>query len=520
VMVARRLEGPSKESPPAARAEGYALLDTSVEPPKGAPAADQVYIPVYCPLCNTMMHGTLDQVGEQLRCPDCNTPVVVPPPAPNWAKKGPVIPRSVDDEYALREEPDRPAPKRDAAPPTLIPVVCSLCATRMHATADQVGELITCPDCGTPVVVPRPSEPLPKPSPDTTPGSEYGVGEPVARTESAAPVHTRRVRIKPGEAATPEGEEPSGIGYRKPAPPRWPFASGIVNFLWHRDAWPRLLAITLGLLFPLPLLAFAQSLFAIGDVQSMGGIGSFAAMACLASGTVLFLLWSVMASAFLLAVVEDTAEGNDAIENWPEAIFSDWMFDFFFIFNGTILSLVPGVALAQVLAFTGQPYWWSIPASVFFVFPVALLSMLEAGSPLVPVSLPIWGSLFSKWWAWTLFYLETALVLAAFLVFAAVVIHYGGTWGSVLVVPAWVAILMIYFRLLGRLAWCCAQGIAEKEERDKDEEDDDDEDKADDRRPPREKPALPAQASPQEKSEKPHPVQDPPSSILDDDWQH
>ena len=41
-----------------------------------------------------------------------------------------------------------------AAEQDYVAVLCSLCNTRMLATADQVGSRMMCPDCGTATVVP------------------------------------------------------------------------------------------------------------------------------------------------------------------------------------------------------------------------------------------------------------------------------------------------------------------------------------------------------------------------------
>ena len=57
------------------------LLSDEVDPlSSAARPAQLVYVSLSCPLCNTLMQATGDQVGQRMVCPDCQTPVVVPPP--------------------------------------------------------------------------------------------------------------------------------------------------------------------------------------------------------------------------------------------------------------------------------------------------------------------------------------------------------------------------------------------------------------------------------------------------------
>ena len=452
VVFARRPEPRAAKNRPADEEAAYAIRDDVQQPAGSSSVADQVDIRVHCPVCDTLLYGTPDQVGKHILCPDCYTPVEVPPPKARASK--PTATHSVDDEYALQVDVDQPAREAVSQEEPPIPVVCSLCRTRMHATPDQVGEMITCPDCGTPMVVPRP-ETTPKPGREGTAAGEYGGGERGGRVKSGAPVNARRVGIAPGDTGEADEADSRGIVRVRRAGPRWPFVRGILHFPCYRNTWARFLALVAGLLVVLPVLISAWTLNQIGDVQTLGAARTFLTLALFALGTILFLLWGIAATALLLAIVQDTAEGNDQIEDWPEPIFSDWAFDFLYIVDSFVVALLPGVVLYQILSATDLPRGMAVPGAVFFLFPVVLLSMLEAGSPFVPVSSLVWGSLFSRWWAWLIFYLETAALLVGSLALAAVVFHFTGSWGVILIAIAWVWGLMVYFRLLGRVAWCC-----------------------------------------------------------------
>ena len=506
VVVSRRPEAPIKERPPASQEEVYALLDEFHEPPESLPAADEVYIRVNCPLCDTLLHGTLDQVGESLLCPDCYTPVVVPPPK-EPAEEKPTVAHSVDEEYALQKEVDEPAAESRAKEQPLIPLVCKVCQTRMYASVDQVGELVTCPDCSTPVVVPRPQAPVAKPRPDGTLIGEYGVGKTVERPEYKPRPDVRLARIEPGDTRAVEEAKTSGIVRVRPVPPQWPFLSGIFGFLWNPGTWPRLVGLMLGLLLVLPPGIFALSLMITPNLGLVSAIPWFGAMVMFAAGALACMAWGFVAFPIFLAVVRDTAEGNDEIESWPEPPYIDWVGEFFQVFNSVSVSVLCGVAAYQLLYSLGMRTALVLPLGVFFLFPVALLSMLEGDSALKALSLPVVGSLFSVWWAWGLFYLETAVLVGAFLLLAVGTLLLVGPWGLLLVGTLWVPILMLYFRLLGRVAWCCTQGSDREDGK-----------KPDDRRPPPGKPPSPPPPPPQAKRQKPPlPKKRPSSSILDDD---
>jgi len=522
VLVSRRAEAPAKGGPSAVEEEGYALLDEFYRPAESSPPAE-VYIPVHCPVCNTLMHGTLEEVGKHLLCPDCYTPVEVPPPkAP--AQEKPPLAHPVDEEYAIREEPDGRAAESRPADKPLIPVVCSLCQTRMHATLEQVGELITCPDCGRPAVVPRPEAPVPKPRPEGTLIGEYGVGKPAERVEYKPRTDVRLVRIEPGDTQALDEADVTGIVHLRPTPPRWPFWTGIFSFLWHPGTWPRLAGLTAGLLVVLLPVIYGVVLMVKTPVAGLGNAAPLVgSMVIMAVGGLLCVVWAVVVSPPLLTVIQDTAEGNDAIESWPEPIFSDWLLDFFYFLNSAAVSVLLGVGVAWLLAFVTPLSPLAVPVTAFVLFPIALVSMLEAGSPLRPLSLNVWGSLFSLWWAWAAFYFETAVLVGGFVFLSGLVVRFLGPWGLLPAAVPSAALTLVYCRLLGRLAWCVAQESREEEEK-RDDEDD---------RPPPADVARPRDATsadraatagdattapPQEVAKKPPPTRKPTRSILDDDF--
>jgi hypothetical protein len=169
------------------------------------------------------------------------------------------------------------------------------------------------------------------------------------------------------------------------------------------------------------------------------------------------LMWFVFASACALAVVRDSANGADEIENWPGGAFTDWIGDPLYIFIASCVSALPGAGLDWLLAHFGLPSGVAAPAGVFLLFPVVLLSMLEAESPLGAASSAVWRTFAVAANGWAGFYLAAAtLVAVTAAVTASASILIGGLFGEFVASMALVAAWLIYFRLLGRLGWYCA----------------------------------------------------------------
>ncbi len=161
---------------------------------QSAAVRQEVTIPFHCRLCGTLLRGTLADVGRKLTCPDCGTKTVVPPQKKIDAKAVVGAAAMADlGEYGLCE------PNVGVA--SDIPVICSLCSSRLMARADQVGMTIQCPDCGTETVVAAPAHTetgavmgaLSEKGRAT--GKNYGVSGPQADT-AAALVTRAEVRLE------------------------------------------------------------------------------------------------------------------------------------------------------------------------------------------------------------------------------------------------------------------------------------------------------------------------------------
>jgi DNA-directed RNA polymerase subunit RPC12/RpoP len=145
--------------------ETYALRDHNNSIP------EYQTIRVYCKLCGTMMYASDSQIGTELTCPDCETKTVVPTrskPVP----LPPPLPSTFEGGTTFGLAGTIPPPVTGS----LIPVVCSLCGTRMYAGESEIGGYKTCPDCGRQTeikAVPK-SEQI---QPVISPNGGYGVNQ-------------------------------------------------------------------------------------------------------------------------------------------------------------------------------------------------------------------------------------------------------------------------------------------------------------------------------------------------------
>ncbi len=448
---------PSRAIRPSGPADEYPLWGVG-QPPPDVTAVYQTYIPVVCAVCRTRMLAPECEAGQTLLCPDCGTAAVVPPPAPPAGR--PKVPPAVDEgaePYALRAEAGR-IQGEAARYQSLFAVLCPLCSTRLHAAPEQVGGELICPDCGTRIPVRAPPAAVPKIDPMAGADAAYTIGTPIP-----LPPWKPIFRAVGGEDAGETGDEeqsPGRLARHTVRPPiaRGNWWRGIGGFLFQQDVWPRWLMLTGGLLVVLFLLGAAVAVGTGFDAgMGLGGVGvgllglALSAMAAFAA-----TLWLAVFAAWAVLIVVDTAAGADAVENWPDGPYQDWLPDAFYVVNALAFAIMPGLALEWLAADTRVPEGLLLAASLHAAFPIVLLSMLERGSAIWPLSKAILASLLWSWQAWVLFYFAAAALLAAAILLAGLAVWGLGGWGSVLAVPVLVGALLLYFRMIGRLGMACA----------------------------------------------------------------
>ena len=129
--------------------------------------------------------------------------------------------------------------------------------------------------------------------------------------------------------------------------------------------------------------------------------------------------------------------------------------------NAAAVAALPFYFLARFGGPINLDFWWFVPLAMFFFFPLVLLSMFDNRSALLPLASQVIAGLFRAPGAWLAFYLESALLAAAAIGIV------GLAWLLALPLAVLVAAVVLptawlmYFRLLGRLGWCCAAAVPE-----------------------------------------------------------
>lgn len=456
--------------------EEYPLWVEGSEPGAESPVVNETLVPVTCGRCGTLMHATEDQVGQKITCPDCSKRELVRPPEHKFKAGQRFQPLDMTDEYGLSEGVDQPDQASLPGGGRFVKIVCSFCGTHLPATADQAGREIVCVDCGNTMVVPEEdrksgntsvNDPI-----DQT--DEYGVGAPIELGGYRHLEGDRRLndedRARPGAEAIATGlglGEQDDLSDGNEASENWTFFSGVFNFLFYLGVWPRWAALSLVAAVILFALAFAVQLAAPSYSGWGGAIPLVAALAIVAVSVTATALWGIPASAICLIVLQETSEGNDRIENWLDPVFVDWVFDGLVMLAALLYSMAVASAVAQILMAAGLPGWTLVPVVVVLAFPFLLLSVLETGSIWNPFSGKVCRSVSAAWSTWVLFYMETIVLVTAAVVVACLAMSFAGLSGVALAAPVLVAATLLYFRLLGRLAYISSLKILDEEEKKK-----------------------------------------------------
>lgn len=394
----------------------------------------------------------VEHLGKKCRCERCgHIFLVVASPTSQTTRDAAGKP---EDEYEPWGVDDAPLPSELLTrQPKLLPVHCRLCFTLMYATEKQVGGSLACPDCGVKTVVKRPPPELPPRPEPLVEGYELGEATAPGPRPTAVPMVVRNQLAKQ-QAERHEQEENRPVEYTgtRPKLPRVPLVQGVLSMLLCEAILVRWIILSISLTIVIWLLSFA-----LLPVYSQYQVVALA-------GLVFGVLWAMSIAAIWIAVLIESSDGNDRLHNPPDMLFYDWFGNLIYVAVASAIAGVPFGVIAVPLVewLRGDLGAW-LPGGAatggwLFCFPIVLLSMLEQGSPLAILSPRIVGSLVRQPMAWLLFYAETALLVAgsAMAVFAAVKLS---PWLMLAVGPTAVALSLLYFRLLGRLAWWLAEEV-------------------------------------------------------------
>lgn len=398
------------------------------------------YVTIVCSVCHARLDERPEAAPRTIKCPDCFTELHVPavtetkPPQPRPAPEPPA------ETYALQQT-DRNerqiGARQQQLDSGLALVVCGVCGARLYPRPKQEARLVRCPDCREPVRVPSIAEAADRQKRDEYRSRKPDPVEPLPVPEPAP----RR------EISTAHWEARSAIKREEESdPPRWTFFSGVFSFPWHAEVWSRWLFLSGGL----SVLGFMIGLIVLLALGVAGYSGIVLAFFILPAIWIAVWTMSYAASCWLV-VVEDTASGNQVIHNWQQGNWREWIMSAMYV--GYVLSLAcaAGYGVGRLVELGGESRWLGILPTVWLLFPVLILSSLEAGAWWVPVTRPILRSMVEHPGGWLLYYVLSTLVGGIGAAVGLAFINHLPIYGLLALGPLWGTVLLIHARLLGRL---------------------------------------------------------------------
>lgn len=339
--------------------------------------------------------------------------------------------------------------------PTFIVTRCEGCGAKLRVRGILAGKMGECPRCHTALQIPL----LP----------DYGDKSEDAAVESRWDDEQHGYRLStplehepdigaplplPAElnAPVPEKGYLDRLGQVRQvalsSPPRLTFFSGVFEFPWYDEVWPRWIWLVIGgiSISVIPVLALGI----LNGASNYTGI----AVAFFAMPQIWLTLWTGSHAACCgVQVFEDTAAGNDHISAWPDPNWREWMLPF--IHQGYVGLMIWATAygFGRLAGLSGLEMAAGIAIAEFFLFPLCWLSVMEGNNLLMLFSPNVWRTLATRPASWVIFYLLTSLIASV----------WGGLLWSVCQVSLMLGMflngllfgtfVLVYFRLLGRLAW-------------------------------------------------------------------
>lgn len=393
----------------------------------------RIRIKVTCHTCHERLTTTAKPYARKLRCPECEGIINIPAYDPVEAEflKKLAEPRNVDPGvYGISTSDDT---KNDnISSITTVTMKCPQCLSLLSPELRDDSWMDTCPDCLEEYRVPSRSEipEKPKPVPIPDPG-QYAPGEASKPTPLNTHVyehisHIRQVAVDP--------------------PPKRVYFSNVFNYPWTSHVWPRWvwtsIAWVISWVFVTITLQFLLSSGVGPVVAAMIGLPSF-----------WIVFWTLSyTSACGMTILEGTGSGQVVIDEWPEPDWREWGVNLMYV---AFLGLVAqGISLLMepVAQFLPAPWLVSL-VQVHLIYPIILLSALESGSIMWPVSVPLYQTLWSHGRYWVSYYLLAGALSAVYVTAVVFSIMFESILCALWMGPLTAAFLFIQARLLGRLGW-------------------------------------------------------------------
>jgi DNA-directed RNA polymerase subunit RPC12/RpoP len=445
--------------------------------PKSSPASRPELVGFECRVCGTRLYGPSDKVGKKIKCPDCGAGTTIPEPPKPKAKN---MPAALEGEqYELWDVDEQPLPSEMvAAQPRYINITCRQCGSLLTATVDQVGQQVTCHDCGTRHIVPKPSLPAkkiavlaseaqtPQLDPDARPAERPFV-MPTANRLSIAEERQEAEYAAAAQKSERTGRRMALDTRGRPVLPPYPLLTGIAEFPFTSGVPTRWIVLTLCLaLWGVPMIDGLRGWIA-WSAPNGGGEAVFAALAETFIAAPLALVWYASLSSIVIAIFSQSAVGARRVDDWPSLNFIHSMSETLPLGIAITFCMAPGWGIAHVFA---NEFWQELVAggiTLILGLPIVMLSQLAGNSTWELIDLKVLGAAVRCPFSMMLFYLESALLLAV----CAAAVFVAGQRNIYLILataPLIVGCAILYARLLGRLGWRLAEKIAAEEPEEED----------------------------------------------------
>jgi len=438
-----------------------------------------------CKLCGTRVYARPEQVGKQIKCPDCHSAVdVTAPPRPKVQPKAP----SLDDveEVALDDPGERPRyrpmvrPQGEDAvlgllndPPfdvrTGQPRTGGAPGSSPNAAAADFPEVGKDPTTAANRQRTQPQEAAGFAGQGSTADEEEDdfelrLSDPVERpaVKVELPHHIAADLPDPRDEGS-YGDELWGSG-SSGTRPRWqqsPFLVGVLEFLFQQSTLGSWIGYGLSAGVLLCMLQLAMQFSRSSGPEQVAGL---LVSICF---TVLAISWSATFGSACLAVIQDTANGNETVEDWPDWHFFDWFVRSFTLVVAVFVAAFPGLLVGSAMLTSGAPLI-AIPlpvlASLVAFAPIVLTSILVEGSVLNVVSPTVLRMVRTAAEGWILFYMLT-FVIGMLAVGALALLEIQNLITSFIAGALCVTLALLYCRLLGRLMWYSQHKLTEEDAR-------------------------------------------------------
>lgn len=406
--------------------------------------SDHPVVTVVCKTCDTRLDEEALPEPHETICPVCFSQVIVPAASQALVTKGPIFKSDPNLEgYSMLPLEGPEAAKRAKKAQDVILVVCPICRARLHAPPKKEAYHIKCHDCHELVRVPSRAEHRERQKREAIPDKRDVIEPvPVGKVET----HDRVYSSWYLKSQTLSPREPDA------KPPKSVYFSGTFTFPWEPELIMKWLYLSVG------LTVFAMLGVLLFSMYSQGGGIPGMAMGFFALPLIWIGIWTMSyAASVSMAIITDTANGNQKIVNWADQNWRDWVITMAYVIYLIAVSALAGYVTNKLLEVAGHPAPWAGFIVTAVALPYIILSALETGGGLNFVSANVTLSFFRNLLPWLGFYVIAGLLTTALA---------GGLWGLWIVNPllagglggmllaAWILILA---RLTGRLAWAISR---------------------------------------------------------------